>query len=115
MSSSKMRQKSALLAYGVALAMGFASGIFTSGFHLIVVLASWNSTSKTVFRCFQRFFLNAVAACIATPGKSLQNVSIQNAGATKLCALFHQIDNCVFPLTADDGKAAQIDHQSASI
>src|ERR1700733_15209352 len=115
MSSSKMRQKSALLAYGVALAMGFASGIFTSGFHLIVVLASWNSTSKTVFRCFLRFFLNAVSRSTVTSGQTPQNVSIHNPGSTKLCALFHEIDYCVFPLTADDGKAAQNDHRPASI
>src|ERR1700693_4014587 len=56
MSSSKIRQKSALLAYGVGLVMDFASGIFTSVFHLIVVLAFWNSTTKTIFWCFRRIF-----------------------------------------------------------
>jgi hypothetical protein len=41
-------------------------------------------------------------------------VSSKNAGATKLCALLHQIENCVFSLAADDGQAAQVDYQFAS-
>src|SRR5580693_752448 len=56
MSSSKIWQKSALLAYGAGLVMGFASGIFTSAFHLVVVLASWNSTTKTILLRFPAIF-----------------------------------------------------------
>ena len=44
----------------------------------------------------------------------LHYVSSKNAGATKLCALLHQIENCVFSLAADDGQAAQVDYQFAS-
>jgi hypothetical protein len=41
-------------------------------------------------------------------------MSSKNAGATKLCALLHQIENRVFSLAADDGQAAQVDYQFAS-
>jgi hypothetical protein len=41
-------------------------------------------------------------------------VSSKNAGATKLCALLHQIEDRVFSLAADDGQAAQVDYQFAS-
>jgi hypothetical protein len=43
-------------------------------------------------------------------GKSLQHVSSKNAGARKLCALLHQIENRFFSFAADDGQAAQIDY-----
>jgi hypothetical protein len=37
---------------------------------------------------------------------SFQHVAGKNAGAGKLCALLHEIENGVFPLAADDGQAA---------
>src|SRR2546422_525897 len=48
-------------------------------------------------------------------GKSLEHVSSKNAGAGKLCALLHQIENRVFSLAADDGQAVQIDYYLASV
>ena len=41
-------------------------------------------------------------------------MSSKNAGATKLCALLHQIENCLFSLAADDSQAAQVDYKFAS-
>jgi hypothetical protein len=42
-------------------------------------------------------------------------MSGENATAGKLRALLHQIENRVFTLAADNGEAAQIDHQFASL
>jgi hypothetical protein len=42
-------------------------------------------------------------------------MSGENATAGKPRALLHQIENCVFTLAADNGKAAQIDHQFAPL
>jgi hypothetical protein len=47
-------------------------------------------------------------------GDCLYHVSSKNAGAAKLCALLHKIENRIFSLTADDGQAAQVDYQFAS-
>jgi hypothetical protein len=61
----------------------------------------------------QHFSLTVTLAS-GSARKSLQHVSSKNAGAGKLCALFHQVENSVFPLAAENGKAAQIDHQFSS-
>jgi hypothetical protein len=42
-------------------------------------------------------------------------VAIKNAGARKLRALPHEIENGVFPLTAYHGKTAYIDNDFAAI
>ena len=52
---------------------------------------------------------------VAFPRKSLQNVSIENAAAGKLCSFLHQIEDRVFALATDDGQAAHVDHQFASV
>jgi hypothetical protein len=51
----------------------------------------------------------------ASSSKSLQHVSSENTSTGKLCALLHQIENRVFPLLADNGKAAYIYNQSAPL
>ena len=50
----------------------------------------------------------------ASSGNCLYYVSSKNAGAAKLCALLHEIENHIFSLTADDGQTAQVDYQFAS-
>jgi hypothetical protein len=65
-----------------------------------------------VFSGFCRMQLRLAST---SSGKALQHVSGQNAGAGKLCALFHKIKNRIFPLAADDGQAAQVDNQFACV
>jgi hypothetical protein len=61
------------------------------------------------------FFQIASGQASTSLGKSLYHVSSKNAGAGKLCALLHQIENRVFSLAADDGQPADIDHQLAPV
>jgi hypothetical protein len=59
---------------------------------------------------FQRlsyFLFEYLRRCaLASSGQSLQHVSSKNAGAGKLCALLHKIENRIFSLAAEHGQAA---------
>jgi hypothetical protein len=63
--------------------------------------------------CFQPLFSDSVWFASTSPGKSLQHVSSKNASAGKPGAFLHQVDDRVFSLPADNGQAAQVDHQPA--
>ena len=64
---------------------------------------------------FPGIFSDVVRFTATPAGKPFQNMSSKNAGAGKLCTIFHQIKDRVFSFTADDGQAAQINHQFSSI
>ena len=85
--------------------MCFVSGIFPS------VLPSQSQPAVS-------FALERLAL-VAFLRKPFQHVSCENATTRKLGRklgpLFHQIKNRVFSLAADNGQAAQIDYQRASV
>jgi hypothetical protein len=65
MSSSKIRPKSALLAYGVGLVMCFAFAMFTSDFHLVRRLSSVEIDNQNFFSdVLSGFFSNTTTARI---------------------------------------------------
>jgi hypothetical protein len=87
--------------------------MFTSVFHVLVVRAWGKSTTETIFLMFSashfNFLFEYLRRCaLAFSGKSLQHVSSKNAGAGKLCASLHEIENRLFSLAADDGQAAYV-------
>src|SRR5579864_5382360 len=114
MFSSKIRRKSSVVAYSPALVMRFCSRMVTSFFLLTSRFRSLEIDKKHRPSCFQPLFSDRVRFASTSPGKSLEHVSSKNAGTGKPGALLHQVDDRVFSLPADNGQAAQVDHQLAS-
>src|SRR4029077_13483297 len=102
MSWSKIRRKSSLLAYALGLVICFASGMFTSVFHVISRLSFVENDNQNyfsgVFSASLSLFEYLRRCALASSGQSLQHVSSKNAGAGKLCALLHKIENRIFSL-----------------